>query len=58
MGERLDIYIVSEVESLKEDYRDLLARWEEVVNENARLEREIDRLRQRVREEDWSWMNG
>lgn len=56
MCETYDIYIANDVEELKKSYEQLRQLYKQVIHENAKLQAEVDKLRQRRREEDWEWM--
>ena len=57
-GAAYDIYIVAHVDELRDERDRLRERVRDLVHENALLEAEVDKLRHRRRDEDWSWMNG
>lgn len=58
MDSAYDIYIAADVDELKAAYAQLWRDYKHVVQENAVLENEIKRLRERraYREKDLSWM--
>ena len=57
MDSKYDIYIKSEVDALKRDYRELQARHQDALRENRELRKRLEE-RRRLRDEDFGWMNG
>ena len=57
MDSKYDIYIKSEVDALKRDYRELQARHQDTLRENRELRKRLEE-RRRLRDEDFGWMNG
>lgn len=58
MDSAYDIYIATDVDNLKAAYAQLWRDYKRVVRENAVLEDEIRRLRERraYKEKDFTWM--